>query len=67
MEKVSLHCLMEDSMKESIRMIRKKGKESLYGPMEESMLGVGKMGSKMDKGRYLMRKEKRQWGRGWME
>ena len=40
---------MEDNIQEIMNKIKKKDLAYLYGQMEENILVIGKMGSKMDK------------------
>ena len=58
MEKVYLFGLMEENMKENIKMIKKKDLEYLNGQMVESLEDYGKMVNKMEKEKYIFQLSK---------
>lgn len=59
MAKVFLLGVMEENMKDSIKMIKKKVMGYLHGQTEEFIKEIGKIVNNMDKAFILMWKEKK--------
>ena len=58
MERAFLLGLMEENMKENIKMIKNMDTDVFIGVMENNIKGIGKMGKKMGRGKFIILKKK---------